>query len=196
MHAVKSPAFRLLCAASLLFAVATSVWADKEAAVPAALNFKMKKIDGKEVSLADYKGKVILMVNVASACGYTPQYDGLQAIYEKYGKEGFVVMGFPANEFGAQEPGTNDEIAKFCKSKHNVSFDMFQKVVVKGDGICPLYKHLTSPDTNPKYAGVIGWNFEKFLIGRNGEVVGRFKPSVTPESEPLTKAIEAELARK
>jgi glutathione peroxidase len=196
MHAVNSPAIRLLCAAGLLLAVATSAWADKEAAVPAALNFKMKKIDGKEVNLADYKGKVVLMVNVASACGYTPQYEGLQAIHEKYGKDGLVVVGVPANEFGAQEPGSNDEIATFCKSKYGVSFDMFQKVVVKGAGICPLYKHLTSPETNPKFAGDIGWNFEKFLIGRNGEVVGRFKPGVAPESEPLTKAIEAELAKK
>ena len=196
MQAVKSPALRLLCAAGLLLVATTSAVADKETAVPAALNFKMKKIDGKEVNLADYKGKVILLVNVASACGYTPQYEGLQAVYEKYGKDGLVVIGVPANEFGAQEPGTNDEIATFCKSKYGVTFDMFQKVAVKGENICPLYKFLTSSETNPKFSGDVGWNFEKFLIGRNGEVVGRFKPGVAPESEPLTKAIETELAKK
>lgn len=196
MQAVKSPALRLLCAAGLLLVATTSAVADKENAVPAALNFKMKKIDGKEVNFADYKGKVVLLVNVASACGYTPQYEGLQAIYEKYGKDGLVVVGVPANEFGAQEPGTNEEIATFCKSKYGVTFDMLQKVAVKGEKICPLYKFLTSPETNPKFAGDIGWNFEKFLIGRNGEVVARFKPGVAPESEPLTKAIETELAKK
>ena len=196
MRAAINRGIRLLCAASLLFAGASLVRADKEAAVPAALNFKMKKIDGKEVNLADYKGKVVLLVNVASQCGYTPQYEGLQAIYDKYGKDGFVVVGVPANEFGAQEPGSNDEIAKFCKSKYSVTFDMLAKVTVKGDGICPLYQYLTSSDTNPKFSGPIGWNFEKFLIGRSGEVVGRFKSGVDPESDTLTKVIEAELAKK
>ncbi|MBS0261072.1 MAG: glutathione peroxidase [Planctomycetes bacterium] len=168
----------------------------KDEKVPAVLNFKMKKIDGKEVDLSAYKGKVVLMVNVASQCGLTPQYEQLEKLHEKFSEKGLAVLGFPANEFGAQEPGSNDQIASFCKDKYNVKFDMFSKVVVKGDGICPLYKHLTSKETDPKYAGDISWNFEKFLVGRNGEIVARFAPRVKPDSEEVLKAIEAELAKK
>ncbi len=160
-----------------------------------ALNFKMKAIDGKEVDLGQYQGKVVLLVNVASQCGNTPQYEGLQKLYEKYGKEGLVVIGVPANEFGKQEPGTNEEIAKFCKSEYNVTFPMMAKVVVKGDGICPLYKYLTSKDTDPKFGGPIPWNFEKFLIGRNGEIVNRFNHRVKPEAAEVVKAIEEELKK-
>jgi glutathione peroxidase len=168
----------------------------KEAAMSGPLNFKMNDIDGKEVDLASYKGKVVLLVNVASRCGYTKQYTGLQAIYSKHEKDGLVVIGIPANEFGAQEPGSDTEIKKFCSSKYNVTFPMMSKVVVKGDGICPLYKYLTSAETNSKHAGEISWNFEKFLINRKGEVVGRYKSKVDPESEELTKAIATELAAK
>ena len=164
--------------------------------IPAALNFKMKKIDGKDVSLGDYKGKVILMVNVASECGLTPQYTQLEQLHEKYAEKGLSVLGFPANEFGSQEPGSNDQIAKFCKDKYSVKFDVFEKVVVKGEGQCPLYKHLTSKETDPKFSGDITWNFEKFLIGRNGEIVARFAPKVKPDAEEVIKAIEAELAKK
>jgi glutathione peroxidase len=167
---------------------------DKKVASP--LDFKMQGIDGKEVDLAQYKGKVVLFVNVASKCGYTKQYAGLQKLYETYGKDGLVVIGVPANEFGSQEPGSNEEIAKFCSSKYSVTFPMMSKVVVKGDGICPLYDFLTSKETNPNHAGAIGWNFEKFLINRKGEVVGRYKSSVAPESEELIKAITTELAAK
>ena len=164
--------------------------------VPAALNFKMKKLDGKEADLSAYQGKVVLMVNVASQCGLTPQYVQLEKLHEQYGEKGLAVLGFPANEFGAQEPGTDTEISTFCTSKYGVKFDMFSKVVVKGEGQCPLYKYLTSKETDPKFAGDITWNFEKFLIGRNGEVVARFAPKVKPDSEEVIKAIETELAKK
>jgi glutathione peroxidase len=160
------------------------------------LDYKATSIDGKEVDLSQYKGKVALVVNVASQCGNTPQYTGLEKVYKKYKDQGLVVMGFPANEFGKQEPGTNDEIAQFCKDNYSVDFPMFSKIVVKGDGISPIYKHLTSKDTNPHYAGDVTWNFEKFLIGRDGQVVARFKPKTQPESEEVVKAIEAELAKK
>jgi glutathione peroxidase len=164
--------------------------------VPAVLKFTMKGIDGKEVDLSKYQGKVILVVNVASQCGYTPQYEGLQALHDKYAEKGLVVLGVPANDFGKQEPGTNEEIAKFCESKYKVKFDMLAKTVVKGDGQCELYKYLTSKDTDPKFAGEIKWNFTKFLINRDGEIVKRFEPKVEPKSEEVTKAIEAELGKK
>ena len=189
-----------LLAASLLLAgdmAAAENATQQETTVPAALNFKMKTIDGKEVDLAKkYQGKVVLLVNVASKCGYTPQYKGLQELHQKYAKQGLVIVGVPANEFGAQEPGTNQQIAEFCQANYGVSFDMLEKVVVKGSGICPLYGFLTSKETNPDYAGPVAWNFEKFLIGRDGEVVGRFKSGVAPESEELIKAIEAQIATK
>jgi glutathione peroxidase len=131
--------------------------------VSPVLNFTMKGIDGKDVDLSAYRGKVVLIVNVASKCGYTPQYEALEALHEKYAKDGLVVIGVPANEFGKQEPGTNEEIAKFCKSKYDVQFPMMAKVVVKGEGQAPLYKYLTDKETDPKFAGPIQWNFTKFL---------------------------------
>ncbi|MEZ6143156.1 MAG: glutathione peroxidase [Zavarzinella sp.] len=160
------------------------------------LTGKMKAIDGKEVDLAQFKGKVVLLVNVASRCGYTKQYKDLQALYEKYGKDGLVVIGVPANEFGKQEPGTDAEIAEFCSTKYSVTFPMMSKVVVKGEGICPLYDYLTSKTTNPSFAGPIGWNFEKFLIGRDGAVKGRYKSNIAPMDEQLTTAIQKELEAK
>ena len=169
----------------------------KEATVPAALNFTVKTLDGKEVDLAKkYEGKVILVVNVASQCGLTPQYKPLETLSKTYEKDGFVVLGFPCNQFGAQEPGTAEEIKEFCKANYDVTFDMFSKIDVNGEKAAPLYKYLTGKDTNPKFAGPIGWNFEKFLIGRDGKVVARFKPPVSPDSEDVVKAIEAELAKK
>ena len=164
--------------------------------VSGALNFKMKAIDGKEVDLSKYQGKVVMFVNVASQCGNTPQYKQLQELHEKYAKDGLVIVGVPANEFGGQEPGSDAEIAKFCESKYNVKFDMLSKVVVKGDGMCPLYKYLTSKDTDPKFAGDVSWNFEKFVVGRNGEVIARFQPRVKPDSEQVVKVIEEELKKK
>ncbi|MBL8797403.1 MAG: glutathione peroxidase [Planctomycetia bacterium] len=164
--------------------------------VPAVLGFKMKSLDGKDMDLAKYQGKVVLVVNVASACGYTGQYKGMQGLHDKYAQQGLVVLGVPCNDFGKQEPGSEAEIAKFCESKYGVKFDMLSKVAIKGNDPAPLYKHLTSKDTNPKFAGPVKWNFTKFLIGRNGEIVGRFEPGVEPDAAELTKAIEAELAKK
>lgn len=167
-----------------------------EKKVPPVLNFTMKSLAGKDVDLAKYQGKVVLIVNVASHCGYTAQYPGIEALYKKYAGQGLAVLGFPANNFGAQEPGSDEEIATFCQKNYGVSFDMFSKVSVKGDDKTPLYQYLTSETTNPKFPGEVGWNFEKFLIGRNGEIAGRFASGVTPEAPELVSAIEAELAKK
>jgi glutathione peroxidase len=157
------------------------------------LQGKMKSLAGQEVDLTQYHGKVVLIVNVASECGYTPQYKGLQALYAKHGQDGFVVLGFPCNQFGWQEPGTSEQIAQFCQKYYGVTFDMFEKIDVNGTNQCDLYKYLTSPDTNAKGAGPIQWNFEKFLIARNGTVVARFGSGVAPESKALVEAIEREL---
>jgi glutathione peroxidase len=156
----------------------------------------MKTLAGTEVDLSQYQGKPILIVNVASRCGYTPQYKGLQALHDKYAKDGLVVLGVPSNDFGKQEPGTSEEIAEFCEKNYGVKFDMLEKVVVKGPDKVPLYKYLTAKETDPKFAGEIKWNFTKFLISRDGAIVARFEPGVKPESEKLTKAIEAELSKK
>ncbi len=155
-------------------------------------DFTLNSIDGKPMPLANFKGKVILVVNVASRCGFTPQYSALEAIYEKYKDQGFVILGFPANNFGHQEPGTNAEIKKFCSAKYNVTFPMYAKISVKGDDEAPLYKYLTET-ANPAYAGEIKWNFTKFLADRNGHVVQRFEPDTTPESPQMTSAIEQAL---
>ncbi len=169
---------------------------DSEVKVAPALNFVMKDIDGKIVNLARYQGKVVMMFNGASMCGFTPQYAGLEKLYEKYKAKGLVILGFPANQFMQQEPGTNAEIKKFCTLKYNVAFPMFSKIVVKGEGINPLYQFLTSKETDPKFAGDITWNFNKFLLDRNGVIVGRFDSKITPESPELIKAIESALAEK
>jgi glutathione peroxidase len=162
--------------------------------VSGPLDFKLTGIEGKEVDLGRYKGKVVLLVNVASECGYTPQYKGLQELYQKYGPDGLVVIGVPSNDFNKQEPGTNAQILEFCKNTYKVTFPLLAKVVVKGENKVPLYKYLTSKESNPEFAGEIGWNFEKFLIGRKGQVVGRYKSGVEPLSEPLVSAVKKELA--
>ena len=189
----------LTLSALVLCAIAFSARAEDapkaDPKVPAVLNFEMKDIDGKDVKLSKYKGKVILFVNVASKCGLTPQYDALQALNDKYTKEGFVVIGVPANEFGKQEPGSNVQIKEFCTKEYGVKFPMMAKVVVKGDGISPLYKHLTSKTTNPKFAGDIKWNFTKFLVNKDGEVVARFEPRIAPDAKEVTEAIEAALKK-
>ncbi len=175
----------------------SSVAADKEGKkVPAALDFKMQSLAGKEVDLSKHLGKVVLVVNVASKCGLTPQYRQLQALHEKYSGKGLVVLGFPCNQFGQQEPGTADQIKEFCRLNYSVSFDMFAKIDVNGEGACPLYKHLTALETKPKGPGKISWNFEKFIVGRNGEVVARFAPATKPDAPDVLKVIEAELAKK
>jgi len=155
-------------------------------------DFTLNSIDGKPMPLATFKGKVILVVNVASRCGFTPQYSALEAVYEKYKDQGFVILGFPANNFGHQEPGTNAEIKKFCSAKYNVTFPMYAKISVKGDDQAPLYKYLTE-SANPAYAGEIKWNFTKFLVDRDGHVVQRFEPDATPDSPQVTSAIEQAL---
>ncbi len=152
-------------------------------------DFTLPSIDGKPMPLADFKGKVILVVNVASKCGYTPQYTALEALYEKYKDQGFVIVGFPANNFGAQEPGTNAEIKTFCSRTYNVTFPMYSKISVKGDDQAPLYKYLTK-DTPAPISGDIKWNFTKFLVDRNGKVVQRFESAVTPDSPEVTSAVE------
>ena len=154
--------------------------------------FTLNSIDGKPAPLADYKGKVVLVVNVASQCGYTPQYSALEATYEKYKDQGLVILGFPANNFGAQEPGTNEEIKTFCTRKYSVTFPMYAKISVKGDDQAPLYSYLTK-ETGPGITGDIKWNFTKFLVDRNGKVVQRFEPAVTPDSKDVTAAIEKQL---
>jgi glutathione peroxidase len=161
--------------------------------VPAALNFTMSSIDGKPVDLSKYQGNVVLMVNVASQCGFTPQYEGLESLHKMYASKGLRILGFPSNDFGEQEPGTNSEIAQFCKQNYGVQFDMFSKIVVRGSGQAPLYRYLTGQS---KFPGQVDWNFEKFLIGRNGEVIGRFKSEVEPDSRQMLGAIEAALAAK
>lgn len=155
------------------------------------LNFKMETIDGETVDLEDYEGKVVLIVNVASECGLTKQYTGLQALYEKYKDQGFVVLGFPCNQFGKQEPGTSSDIKKFCSTEYNVSFPLFAKVEVNGKGACPLYKQLTAKDVKPKGKGTVGWNFEKFLIDTDGQLVARFSPRTAPDDGELVKQIES-----
>jgi glutathione peroxidase len=155
-------------------------------------SFTLNSIDGKPSPLADYKGKVVLLVNVASKCGYTPQYSALEATYEKYKDQGFVILGFPANNFGAQEPGTNEEIKTFCTRKYSVTFPMYSKISVKGDDQAPLYAYLTK-ETGPGIAGEIKWNFTKFLVDRDGKVVQRFESAVTPDSKEVTAAIEKQL---
>ena len=160
------------------------------------LDFKMKTIDGQEKDLSEYKGKVVLMVNVASQCGLTPQYKALQALYEKYKDQGLVVVGVPANNFGGQEPGSDAEIKEFCTSKYSVTFPMLSKVSVAGDDKHELYKFLTEEKTAGKFAGEIEWNFAKFLIDANGNVMARFGSRTAPDDAKVTEAVEKALAAK
>jgi glutathione peroxidase len=174
----------------------------------------VRRIDGSSASLKDFDGSVLLVVNVASKCGLTPQYEGLEQLYKKYRGQGLVVLGFPANDFGAQEPASNEEIAEFCQTKFDVDFPMFEKIAVKGDAQHPLYRELISQRPNaqsgegsslrskleehglaPKTPSEVMWNFEKFLIDRHGNVAGRFAPDVTPENPGLLQALENELRK-
>jgi glutathione peroxidase len=158
-------------------------------------DFTMKSIDGQQVNLGSYSGKVVLLVNVASKCGFTPQYAGLEALYDKYKDKGFVIVGIPANNFAQQEPGTDEEIKKFCSNKYNVTFPMMAKVSVLGEDKTPLYSFLTDKSANPQVGGDIKWNFTKFLFDRSGKPVARFEPAVTPDSPEVTAAIEAALGK-
>ncbi|RAP33138.1 glutathione peroxidase [Candidatus Marinamargulisbacteria bacterium SCGC AG-439-L15] len=159
------------------------------------MSIPIETIDGDKISLNKYKGKVLLVVNVASRCGFTSQYDGLESLYQKYKDQGLVVLGFPANNFGNQEPGSNEEIKSFCSLNFNVTFPMMAKVSVKGDSCHPLYQYLTSKKEGHRFGGKISWNFNKFLIGRNGHVVDRFGSMVKPGSQKMTMAIEKALAQ-
>jgi glutathione peroxidase len=190
------PSLGALAALFVLAPVAIVSADDSGKKASSVLDFKVKDIDGKEVDLASFGGKVLLVVNTASQCGLTPQYKDLESIYEKYKGQGLEILAFPANEFGSQEPGSNEQIKEFCSTKYNVSFPLFSKIVVKGKGIHPLYQFLTSESTNPKFAGPIGWNFAKFLVNRKGEVIARFDPREKPITPNVTSAIEKALAEK
>ncbi len=157
--------------------------------------FSVADIDGKKVDLGQYKGKVLLIVNVASKCGFTPQYESLEAFYKKYKSKGLVILGFPANNFMSQEPGSNADIKQFCSRTYNVTFPMFSKVSVKGKDMAPLYKYLTQKKENGVLDSGVKWNFQKFLIGKDGKVVTSFSPPTTVENEDLIKAVEAELKK-
>jgi glutathione peroxidase len=157
--------------------------------------FTLDALNGTPTPLVNFKGKVMLMVNVASQCGYTYQYEALQALYVKYKDQGFVITGFPANNFGGQEPGSNEEIGAFCKSKFGVTFPMFSKISVKGSDKAPLYQFLTDTKANPKTGGEIQWNFTKFLVDANGKVLARFESAVEPNSKEVISAIEAALKK-
>lgn len=176
-------------------AAASAFAAENSKEVPSVLQFKTKSLDGKDVDLAQYKGKVLLIVNTASHCGFTPQYEGLEALHEKYAKDGLAVLGFPCNQFGGQEPGTPQEIQDFCTSKYKVSFDLFEKIDVNGPHTAPLYKWLKSPDVTPSAPGPVGWNFEKFLVGRDGKVIARYRSFVKPNDPKFIAAIETALKK-
>ena len=176
--------FSVCLIATLLAAQAHSIY-----------DFTMKSIDGQSVSLKSYSGKVVMLVNVASKCGFTPQYAGLESLYEKYKDRGFVIVGVPANNFAQQEPGTNEEIKTFCSRKYNVTFPMMSKVSVLGEDETPLYRFLTDKTSNPQVGGDIKWNFTKFLFDRNGKPVARFEPATTPDSPEVQAAIEAAIGK-
>jgi glutathione peroxidase len=188
---VRRGARLLLAAAAFTGAIMTFAVA-KEKPAASVLGFTMKSIDGEDVPLSKYKGKVLLIVNVASECGFTPQYKDLEALYLKYKEKGFMILGFPANNFGAQEPGTDQEIKTFCSSTYGVTFDMFSKISVKGDDQHPLYRFITS---DPAYGGDVKWNFQKYLVDRQGTIVGIYLSRVTPMSDELTSAIENALKK-
>jgi glutathione peroxidase len=175
--------FFLLVSALMTFAADKSVY-----------DYTLNSIEGQPVPFTAYKGKVLMVVNVASRCGYTPQYSALESVYEKYKDRGFVIVGVPANNFGAQEPGTNAEIKTFCTRKYNVQFPMMSKVSVKGADTNPLYQYLTDSAQHPKTGGEIKWNFTKFLVDRKGNIAARFEPEVTPDSPQVVSAIEKALA--
>lgn len=183
-----------IAAAAVILTGCASYGIAEDRPVATPLQYTLKDIDGKDFDLSKLSGKVVLFVNVATNCGYTKQYEGLQELFTKYEKDGLVVIGVPSNEYGEQEPGSDMEIKKFCTTKYKVTFPMMSKVVIMGKGQIPLYRSLV--ESTPNKTGKVeqvGWNFEKFLIGRDGKVAGRFKSAVAPESDELTKAIRAEL---
>jgi glutathione peroxidase len=191
-------AFTCLVAAVVLgLAVAQAPSGEKRSQiVPPALKFKLTSIDGKTVDLGQYQGKVVLIVNVASECGYTPQYKDLQALYQKHQGDGLVILGIPCNDFGKQEPGTSAQIKEFCTKNYKVTFPLFEKVSIKGEDAHPLYKFLQDKKANPQHGGAVKWNFEKFLLGRDGAVATRFASDVDPASDEFLDVVRKELAKK
>jgi len=181
--------------AGLVVLLLAAGWASAQegVAVTNIYPFKAQDISGKEVSLGEFQGKVLLIVNVASKCGFTGQYAGLEKLYQTYRQRGLEILGFPANDFLWQEPGTNEEIQQFCTRTYGVTFRMFAKIVVKGEGQHPLYRFLTDKETNPEFGGGISWNFNKFLIGRDGRILARFGSRTKPDDADLIKALEAAL---
>ncbi len=183
-----------LIACVVVFSISAGAFAgdesEKKKVVSPALDFTMKNIEGRDVYLGDYQGDVLLVVNVASKCGLTPQYKDLEAFYKKYKDEGVKVLAFPANNFGAQEPGTNKEIKQFCKTKFDVTFDLFAKVSVKGDDKCDLYEYLTDTSKNGEFGGDIRWNFQKFLVDRTGRVVARFEHRENPMADKVVQFVD------
>lgn len=163
--------------------------------VPESLDFKVESIDGEQVDLKKYAGKVVVVVNVASRCGYTPQYKSLQKLYETHGDQGLVILGFPCNQFRSQEPGSNSEIKEFCSKEYQVTFDMFAKIDVNGANRAPFYDYLTKQELAPAKAGDISWNFEKFVLGRDGKPIARFGAKVRPDSDEFMDVIKKALAQ-
>lgn len=187
----------LVCASSLVTLAALVAVPADAAPAKSPLDFTVKNIEGKTIPLSRYKGKVTLFVNTASKCGFTPQYASLETLYGRYKGKGLRVLGFPANDFGGQEPGTDAEIKQFCTTRFKTTFDMFSKVTVApGTGQAPLYTFLTGKDTNPRFAGPVQWNFTKFLVDDKGQVIGRFDSSKDPLSPEVISAVEAALAKK
>ncbi|MEQ8785712.1 MAG: glutathione peroxidase [Pirellulaceae bacterium] len=187
---------RMLALSAALLLSCCAIARAEESKDDYVLDYKMEALDGKQVDLNQYKGKVVLIVNTASECGLTPHYEGLQALHDKYADKGLVVLGFPCNQFGSQEPGSAKEIREFCTTNYGIKFPMFAKVEVNGDGQCKLYEQLTQKDAGAKFPGKIKWNFEKFVVGRDGQVVARFEPRTKPSDEKLVGAIEEQLGDK
>jgi glutathione peroxidase len=192
----KYPLLLLIAVVIVTGCAASNATEQESTKVSKPLSFTMKSLDGKDVDLSKYQGKVVLIVNVASKCGLTGQYEQLQELHEEHCDKGLAVLGFPCNQFLFQESGTAEEIKEFCRVNYGVTFDMFAKVEVNGKRACDLYKTLTTLDTKPVGPGKISWNFEKFIVGRDGEVVARFSPRTKPDDPKLLKVIEAELAKK
>lgn len=193
---MKLPTVSLIIAAVGGLFIVGQAEAGESKQAPRVLSFTVNSLEGKAVDLSKYQNDVLLIVNVASRCGFTPQYKDLQAVYEKYAGQGLRILAFPCNQFGRQEPGSPDEIADFCEKNYGVTFDLFAKIDVNGDKASPLYKYLTGKEATPQSPGPVKWNFEKFLISRDGKVVARFRSPVKPTADKVTKAIEKELAKK
>lgn len=191
---IKFAFFSALATASSFFGICHRASAEEAQALPSIYEFKVKSIDGQEVSLNSYKGKVLLIVNTASQCGFTPQYEDLEKLYTQYKEKDFEILGFPSNDFGGQEPGSNKEIKSFCKIKFGVTFPLFEKGPVSGDEIQPIFKFLIN-NANPKAKGSIQWNFEKFIINKEGKLISRFGSFTNPMSGKITRLIDELIAQ-